>query len=268
MDDKLSFFLNVNLTNIKGITTIKNVLYMDEYFFYNIDQFSHIKIRPFYIKNYFLYIKNSIFKIYNKHNDFIVCEIHTSKYINNDIFCYINNKKNILENTCNYRYGILSYEENILCCENFDILYYYTIIYPKISISKQEYKTLQLIKRNDNISSLNNEYEFLNITLKYDNNLTNYKNMCNNCKDYIIQNIIFNLKIIKEDIMLLFRTKNYNYSYNNLDFYGNLLYVKFIFLEEENIFLGIIFLLWIMKIKNQLSGKYVLIYIIFGIPVN
>ena len=209
---------------------------MDEYFFYNIDQFSHIKIRHFYFNNYFF---NSIFRIYNKLNDFIVCEIHISKYNKNDIFCYINNKKNILKKTCNYRYGILSYEENILCCENDDILNYYSIIHPKISISKQkENKTLQLIKRKDNIFSSNSEYDFLKITLKYNYKLNNNKNIYNYFKKNIIHNIILNLENTKEDIMLLFRTKNYNYYYNKLDFYGNLLYVKFIFSEEEKYIFG------------------------------
>jgi len=209
---------------------------MDEYFFYSIDQFSHIKIRSFYFNNYFLY---SIFKIYNKFNDFIVCEIHISKYNKNDIFCYINNKKNILKKTCNYRYGILSYEKNILYCENIDILNYYSIIHPKILISKQkENKKLQLIKRNDNIFSSNSEYNFLNIILKYNNMVNNNKNIYNYFKKNIIHNIILTLENSKEDIMLLFRTKNYNYSYNNLDFYGNLLYVKFIFSEEEKYIFG------------------------------
>ena len=148
-----------------------------------------------------------------------MCEIHIYKYNKNDIFCYINNKKNILEKTCNSHYGKISYEKNILYCENIDILNYYPIIYSKIIDSKlKENQTFKLIKRNHNISSSNSEFEFLNITMKYDNNLNNNTIFYN-----IIHNIILSLENAKEDIMLLFRTKNYNYFYNNLDFYGNLL---------------------------------------------
>ena len=168
-----------------------------------------------------------------------LCETHISKYNKNELVCYINNKKNILKKTCNYRYGMLSYKENILYCENIDILNYYSIIHPKISISKQkENKNLQLIKRNNNIFPSNSEYDFLNITLKYNNKLNSNKNVYNYFKNNVIHNIILTLENTKEDIMLLFRTKNYNYSYNNLDFYGNLLYVKFIFSEEEKYIFG------------------------------